>query len=119
MTKKILILFILFSCRYFYSQNLDFKVLKAVNQTDMPCWDNTMKGVSFSVYPVMPVSLVGIWTQGFINKDELMMRNGYKSAVSIAFAIGFAPSPKPIVSRFTPTMPVIAPPNGSRAEGLL
>jgi len=35
------------------------------------------------------------------------------------FTIGFAPSPKPIVSRFTPTIPVIAPPNGSRAEGLL
>ena len=32
---------------------------------------------------------------------------------------GFAPSPKPIVSRFTPTIPVRAPPNGSRAEGEL
>ena len=33
--------------------------------------------------------------------------------------MGLAPSPKPIVSRLTPTIPVIAPPNGSRAEGLL
>jgi len=32
---------------------------------------------------------------------------------------GFAPSPKPIVSRFTPTIPVRAPPNGSSAEGEL
>ena len=35
------------------------------------------------------------------------------------FMQGFAPRPKPIVSRFTPTIPVRAPPNGSRAEGEL
>src|SRR3989344_425467 len=32
---------------------------------------------------------------------------------------GLAPSPKPMVSRFTPTIPVIAPPKGSNADGLL
>ena len=35
------------------------------------------------------------------------------------FAIGLAPRPVPTMSRLTPTMPVIAPPNGSRALGEL
>ncbi|MDP3556659.1 MAG: phosphatase PAP2 family protein [Bacteroidota bacterium] len=102
MVKKILIIFILFSTKHFHSQNLDFKILKAVNQTDMPCWDKTMKGVSFSVYPAMPVSVIGIWTHGYINKDEVMMRNGYKSAVSIAFAIGLSTGLKYAVNRTRP-----------------
>jgi membrane-associated phospholipid phosphatase len=102
MAKKIFIFLILFSALRFYSQNLDYKVLKALNQTDMPCWDKTMKGVSFSVYPAMPVSVVGIWTQGYINKDEVMMRNGYKSAVSIALAVGLTTGLKYAVNRTRP-----------------
>lgn len=102
MAKKIFIFLILFSALRFYSQNLDYKVLKALNQTDMPCWDKTMKGVSFSVYPAMPVSVVGIWTQGYINKDEVMMRNGYKSAASIALAVGLTTGLKYAVNRTRP-----------------
>lgn len=102
MKKNSVIVFILFFTLNFYSQNLDFKVLKTVNQTEMPCWDKTMKGVSFSVYPVMPVSVIGIWTQGYINKDEAMMRNGYKSAISIAFAVGVATGLKYAVNRTRP-----------------
>ncbi len=33
--------------------------------------------------------------------------------------IGLAPIPQPIISRFTPTIPVNAPPKGSSAEGEL
>jgi undecaprenyl-diphosphatase len=102
MAKKNLILFILFTGSFFQSQNLDYKVLKTLNQTDMPCWDKTMKGVSFSVYPAMPVSVVGIWTHGYINKDDVMMRNGYKSAMSIAFAVGVTTGLKYVVNRTRP-----------------
>lgn len=102
MKKTISILFVLFFVNHFFSQNLDYKILKSINQTDMPCWDKTMKGVSFSVYPAMPVSAVGIWTHGYINKDEIMMRNGYKSAVSIAFAIGVTSGLKYAVNRTRP-----------------
>ncbi len=35
------------------------------------------------------------------------------------FAIGFAPSPQPIMSRMQPPTPVAAPPYGSMAEGWL
>ena len=102
MAKKIFIIFILCSALQFYSQDLDFKILKAVNQTDMPCWDKTMKGVSFSVYPAMPVSVIGIWTHGYINKDDVMMRNGYKSAITIAFAVGITTGLKYAVNRTRP-----------------
>ena len=102
MTKKTLILFILLSSHYFYSQNLDYKILKSVNQTDMPCWDKTMKGVSFSVYPAMPASVIGIWSHGYFTKDKIMMRNGYKSAISIAFAVGVATGLKYAVNRTRP-----------------
>ena len=43
---------------------------------------------------------------------------GPKQNTSV-LAIGRAPRPVPRMSRFTPTMPVMAPPYGSRAEGEL
>ena len=47
---------------------------------------------------------------------------GSIAAAVVAYIITgntFAPSPNPNASRFTPTIPVIAPPNGSKADGLL
>ncbi len=43
---------------------------------------------------------------------------GPKQKTSV-FAIGRAPNPVPRISRLTPTIPVIAPPYGSRADGEL
>ena len=43
---------------------------------------------------------------------------GPKQNTSV-LAIGRAPNPVPKMSRFTPTIPVIAPPYGSSAEGEL
>ena len=43
---------------------------------------------------------------------------GPKQKTSV-FAIGLAPSPVPRMSLLTPTIPVIAPPYGSSAEGEL
>jgi undecaprenyl-diphosphatase len=102
MKNKIVILLILFNGSHFLSQNLDLKILRTLNQTSMPCWDKTMKGVSFSVYPVMPASVIGIWSQGYFTKDKVMMRNGYKSAVTIAFAIGVTSGLKYVVNRTRP-----------------
>lgn len=69
-----------------YSQNIDLKILKSINQTELPCWDKTMRGTSFSIYPVMPAVPLTVWTHGFIKKDKALMRNGYKSAIAITFA---------------------------------
>ncbi len=50
--------------------------------------------------------------RGFVSKG-LAKQKPYR------LATGFAPNPKPIASLFTPTIPVIAPPKGSNALGLL
>lgn len=84
------------------SQTTDFKILKSINQTDRPCWDKTMKGVSFSVYPIMPTSVFGMWTQGYVTKDPVMVRNSYKSAISIAFALGVSTGLKYTINRKRP-----------------
>ena len=102
MGRKILIIIFLFLLKDFSSQNLDFKILKALNQTEMPCWDKTMKGVSFSVYPVMPASIIGIWSHGYFTKDKAMMRNGYKSAIAIGFALSVSTGLKYLVNRTRP-----------------
>jgi undecaprenyl-diphosphatase len=69
-----------------FSQNADVRLLKSFNAGSMPMWDKTMQGVSFSAYPAMPLTVGGIWAYGYFNKDKEMMRNGYKSAITISFA---------------------------------
>lgn len=84
------------------SQNADVRFLKACNAGNMPVWDKTMNGVSFSVYPVMPASVVGIWSYGYFNKDKEMMRNGYKSALTIGLAEGISYALKASIKRDRP-----------------
>lgn len=85
-----------------FSQNADVRFLKACNAGNMPVWDKTMNGVSFSVYPVMPASVVGIWSYGYFNKDKEMMRNGYKSALTIGLAEGISYALKASIKRDRP-----------------
>ena len=84
------------------SQSLDYRVLKSLNQGSLPNWDKTMKGVSFSVYPAMPITVIGIWSHGFFKKDETMMRNGYRSAATIGLAIALSMGLKYVVNRPRP-----------------
>lgn len=85
-----------------HSQNADVRFLKACNATNMPVWDKTMEGVSFSVYPVMPASVIGIWSYGYYKKDQEMMRNGYKSALTIGLANGVSILLKSTIRRERP-----------------
>lgn len=43
-----------------FSQNAEVRFLKSCNKPNMPIWDKTMEGVSFSVYPAMPLTVGGI-----------------------------------------------------------
>ncbi|MDX2172343.1 MAG: phosphatase PAP2 family protein [Bacteroidota bacterium] len=81
---------------------LDYRLLKSINSGEMPCWDKTMKGVSFSVYPIMPLSVIGIWSNGYFTKNEAMMRNGYKSAITIGLALATTTGLKYVVNRTRP-----------------
>jgi undecaprenyl-diphosphatase len=86
----------------FFAQNADIGLLRTFNAREMPMWDKTMKGVSFSVYPAVPLTAGGIWLSGYVNKDKEMMRNGYKSALSIGLAEGLSYGLKVAVRRDRP-----------------
>lgn len=53
----------------------------------MPVWDNGMRNLSKTVNFMAPVAVTGILAQGYLTKDKTMIRNGYKSAVTIALAV--------------------------------
>ena len=96
-----LIILIIFSTSSF-SQNADMRIVRTFNAKEMPIWDKTMEGVSFSVYPAMPLTVGGIWAYGYFNKDKEMMRNGYKSALAIGLANGISYGIKVAVKRDRP-----------------
>jgi membrane-associated phospholipid phosphatase len=85
-----------------HSQNGDVNMLKSFNGGEMPVWDKTMRGVSFSVYPVMPVSVGSVWIHGYATKNDVLMRNAYKGALSIALASGISTGLKYAIGRKRP-----------------
>lgn len=84
------------------SQNTDLRLLQSINAKNYPTWDETMKGVSFSVYPAMPVTVGGIWINGYLKKDYELKRNAFKSATSIGLALAVASGLKYVVNRTRP-----------------
>ena len=99
---QVFLVFFILTNTSFFAQNADLSMLKSINAKEMPVWDKTMKGVSFSVYPVMPASVIGIWSHGYFTKNEVMTRNAYKSALSIGLAIGLTTGLKYAVNRTRP-----------------
>ncbi len=85
-----------------YGQNADLNILKSLNAGKMPVWDQTLKGLSFSAYPVAPLSVGCILAQGYIKKDKALIRNGYKSAVTIVLAMTISTATKYSVKRERP-----------------
>jgi len=102
MIKKILFTLLLFSFGSSYAQNLDFRILKSLNQKEMPAWDKGMRGLSNSVNILAPLAPLAIWSNGYFTKDKTMMRNGYKSAITIAFAALFSSGLKISIKRLRP-----------------
>lgn len=81
-----LIVFLLFCPFVLFSQNVDYRILKALNGEDMPKWDKFNEHVSFSVYPVMPGVVGGIFIHGYVTDNKDLMRSGFKSALTIGLA---------------------------------
>jgi undecaprenyl-diphosphatase len=65
-----------------YSQNANLTILKSINQTDYPKWDEAMRVTSDGVAPFMGISTVGVLMVGYIQKDPNLVRSGYKMAIS-------------------------------------
>lgn len=100
--KRISFIVLVFVVGFINGQSLDYKILHTLNRSEMPIWDKTMRGVSFSIYPVMPMTVIGLWSNGYLNKDEIMMRNGYKSAITLGFAAATTIGLKYLVNRERP-----------------
>ena len=91
-----------FFCKISFSQDLDYNYLKSINTGTMPVWDNAMKGISFSIYPVMPASVISIWTHGYFKKDKELMRSAYKGVICIGSAVAISTALKYLVNRPRP-----------------
>lgn len=100
--KNLKLIFLLIISINSLAQNADVRFLRTLNAKEMPMWDKTMEGVSFSVYPAMPLTAGGVWAYGYFNKDKEMMRNGYKSALAIGLANGISFGLKMAVERDRP-----------------
>lgn len=94
-------LFILLShaCR---SQSAEARWLFALNQGALPAWDKTMKGLTETAYPVGIAAPLATWAHGYFKKDKAMMRNGYKSAITIVLAMTLSTGLKYTVQRERP-----------------
>lgn len=101
--KKILLVFIFLTCAKGFGQNLDFRILKSINRTDMPRWDKGMRGLSNTVNPLIPVTVLGIVSHGYFTKDKELMRSGVKSAITIGFAALVSSGIKVSINRQRPS----------------
>jgi len=84
------------------AQNFDYKTVKTLNTENMPAWDTFNEGVSFSVYPAMPLTVGGIWCYGHYKKDKEMKRNAWRSLATICGANGGSIILKMIIHRDRP-----------------
>jgi membrane-associated phospholipid phosphatase len=86
MCKLILFFAFIFSIKVAISQNLDLRLLKKMNGVNKPRWDNIMWGWSASIFVTTPVTFVGIPLHGLAMRDSALLRNGFKSAITLGFA---------------------------------
>ena len=90
------------------AQNADYRFLKACNAGNLPVWDKTMNGLTYSAYPVSPLAVGSVWLYGWHKKDKEMMRHGYKSILTLGMASGITIVLKKMINR---PRPFIAYPN--------
>lgn len=85
--KKLILIFLLAQQGFGQSQNLDFSMLRAINKNEHPNWDKTMKITSASIYPAMVITPGSLILSGYVNDDEIMMRNGAKTGIAIGLNV--------------------------------
>ncbi|HQQ93558.1 MAG TPA: phosphatase PAP2 family protein [Bacteroidia bacterium] len=84
--KHLISLLLIFSAGLLPAQNLDFRILKSINQYEYPKWDQAMRLTSESVNYSWSLVIIAPGVQGLVNKDAVMLRNSAKSAISIGLA---------------------------------
>lgn len=89
-------------CSLIKAQVVDYSILKTINAKTYPVWDASMRGVSFSVYPAMPASVIGIWTHGHLTKSKNLKRDAFKGAFTIGLALATTSALKLAIDRPRP-----------------
>lgn len=84
------------------AQPFEVQLLQTINEHNRPTWDAGMRHLSFSAYPVVSLVPIAIWSHGFGRKDDKMMNNGYKSAITIASALAVSSTLKILIERDRP-----------------
>jgi len=77
-------------------------MLKAINKTEHPAWDKTMKITSNSVYPALVIAPTSLILTGYIQNDKVMMRNGVKTGVAIGLNVLLTSGLKYSINRSRP-----------------
>jgi membrane-associated phospholipid phosphatase len=84
------------------AQPYEVQLLRTINEHSRPTWDAGMSHLSFSAYPVVSLVPIAIWAHGFGRKDDKMMNNGYKSAITIGSALAISSALKILIERDRP-----------------
>lgn len=84
------------------SQNLDIKILRAINSPEELPSDNFFRFISNSEPYVMFTVPLGITTAGFIRHDETMVRNGCTGLAALAVTGGITVALKYAIDRERP-----------------
>lgn len=101
MKVKLIILYI-FVCTLHKAQNIDYRLLKNINGKHNANWDGFNRGLSFSIYPVMPACVIGTWSHGFATKNTDLKRSAFKQGITMCLAVGITTSLKYAVKRERP-----------------
>lgn len=84
------------------AQNADISMLRKIHADSSIVFDKTFKFISKSVTPVSIGTPVSMVLAGFINKDEQLKRNGYKTGISLLLASSLSTSLKFAINRKRP-----------------
>ena len=99
---KVVLVILCFITTRFHSQNLDFQILKSINQTEHRLWDQAMRVTSHTIYPVMILTPSAMLLTGYLHQDTVMMRNGLKTGAAIGLSILVTSSLKYSIHRIRP-----------------
>jgi len=86
MFQRLLVPFLFVITFSFQAQNIDLRILKTLNGKDRPRWDNIMWGTSASIFATSPLTFIGIPVHGLAARDSALLRNGFKSVITLGFA---------------------------------
>lgn len=78
------------TCLTSAAQNKGIDILYKINKNEKPSWDATMKAFSFTAYPVGALTPLSILAHGYVQKNQQLIRNGYRSVATIGLAMGLS-----------------------------